>query len=160
MTKNSLNIMVTKLIIEHQLLFADLSRNLKTSLYLANTNRKERSAAGWKEKSTSYRNRIKRPRCGSLTGDVEGGRAAVGAVMVGCLAAVFTAVRLCGAQKLQRGDIEAADDPAFIPIFNRLSFLEPFEVDIWGILSLTFKLGVVSSIDLQGHYSVPEHRFH
>jgi len=81
-------------------------------------------------------------------------------VLVGGLAAVFTTVSLGGAQKLQRRDVEAADNPAFIPIFNRLSFFEPFEVDIGGILSLTFKLGAVSNIDLQGHCSVLEHRFH
>ena len=81
-------------------------------------------------------------------------------MLVGGLAAVLPAVSLGGAYKLQRGDIEAADDPASVSIFNRLSFLEPFEADIWGILSVTFKLGVVPNIDFQGHWSVSEHWFH
>lgn len=82
------------------------------------------------------------------------------AVLIGCLASVFTTVLLGGGQELQRGSAEATDNPVLITLFDGVSIFEPLEVHIWSILGFTFKLGSAANIDLHRDDLVPEHRFH
>lgn len=84
----------------------------------------------------------------------------IAAVLIGCLASVFTTVLLGGGQELQRGSAEATDNPVLITLFDGVSIFEPLEVHIWSILGFTFKLGSAANIDLHRDDLVPEHRFH
>lgn len=84
----------------------------------------------------------------------------VTAVLVGGLAGVFTTILFGRGQKLQTRRAEATDNPVFLPLLDGVSIFEPSEAHIGSVLSLTFKLGAVTSVDLHRDNSVPEHRLH
>ena len=84
-----------------------------------------------------------------LTGDSERGGAAVSAMLVGSLAAVFTTVGLHWVQELQRGTAVAADDSILLALSDLNARLVPFEGHTRSILDLTFELGVSANVYLQ-----------
>lgn len=107
-------------------------------------------------KSTSKRKET----CVVLTCHIEKGRAFVTAVLIGCLAGVFTTILFGWAQKFQTRSAEATDNPVFLTLLDGVSIFEPLEAHIWSILSFTFKLGIDTNVDLRRDNSVLEHRLH